>query len=179
MGATPQMFKSYNRGTRNMIVEEAYNMGMFYTNNPLDTAYVKMLINFDYKDDGSSLVPRGGLQPINTVEMTPGYAVYPFVAFTTNVNLKDNNYIEDYRTKCYIVTAIADKTAVIPEYPAERKATLYDNTKTFLYVQDPVTELFVKSTNVEIVLTDPYATPPVAQKDIKFLVKAERISSLK
>ena len=57
MGATPQMFKSYNRGTRNMIVEEAYNMGMFYTNNPLDTAYVKMLINFDYKDDGSSLVP--------------------------------------------------------------------------------------------------------------------------
>ena len=34
MGATPQMFKSYNRGTRNMIVEEAYNMGMFYTNNP-------------------------------------------------------------------------------------------------------------------------------------------------
>ena len=176
MGATPQMFKSYNRGTRNMIVEEAYNMGMFYTNNPLDTAYVKMLINFDYKDDGSSLVPRGGLQPINTVEMTPGYAVYPFVAFTTNVNLKDNNYIEDYRTKCYIVTAIADKTAVIPEYPAERKATLYDNTKTFLYVQDPVTEQFVKSTNVEIELTDPNATPSVAQKDIKFLGEAYNTS---
>lgn len=172
MGSTPQMFKSYSRGTRNMIVEESYNLGMFYSNNPLDAPYVKTLVNLDYKDDGSSLTPRGGLQPVSTVEIEAGHAVYPFVAFTTNINLKNNDYIEDYRTKCYMVTASADKSTHIPEYPAERKALLYDNSKTILYVQDLVTEQFVKSTNVEIEMDDPKATPPLLQADVRFLGEA-------
>ena len=172
MGSTPQMFKSYSRGTRNMIVEESYNMGMFYTNNPLDSSYVKTLVNFDYKDDGSSLVPRGGLQPVSTVDIKTNTALYPFAAFTTNVILKNNNYIEDYRTKCYLVTTNADRSVTVPEYPAERKAVLYNNTKTLLYVQDPVTEEFTQSTNVEIAMEPAETPPPVLQKDIRFLGEA-------
>ena len=171
MGVTPQMFKSYSRGTRNMVVEESYNMGMFYTNNPLDTTYVKTLVNFDYKDDGSSLIPRGGLQPTHTIKVDMSKAVSPFVAFTTNVNLKDNNYIEDYRTKCFMVSALADKTTQVPEYPAERKAMLYSNSDTRLYIQDPITDTFIVSTNVEIEMPE-QGTPPILQKDIRFLGEA-------
>ena len=173
MGVTPQMYKAYNRGTRNMIVEESYNMGMFYTNNPLDSTYVKTLLNLDYKDDGSSLTPRGGLQPTSTVKVNTTEPVYPFAAFTTNVNLVDNDYIEDYRTKCYMVTASADYLIQIPEYPAERKAVMYSNTKTKLYVQDPVTEQFVLSENVEAPTSEDIKGDAILkQADIRFLGEA-------
>lgn len=54
-------FKTYERETRINLTEEVFSSGMNFTNAPLAEGYVKILVNFDVKDDGQMLVPRQGL----------------------------------------------------------------------------------------------------------------------
>ena len=144
MGSTLP-YKQYTRTTRDMAVEEVYNTGMFYTNNALSTLYAKTLVNYDYKDDGTSLVPRGGLQTLASIELpTSTKYRYPLASFSTNINLKNNKFLEDYRARCFLVTS-APEEGNMPEYSAERKATLFNNADMLLYIQDPVTGVFKQS----------------------------------
>ena len=55
-------FKQYERRRRELLAEETFHQGMYYTNAPLPPGFVKMLVNFDIKDRGRKLVPRSGLQ---------------------------------------------------------------------------------------------------------------------
>lgn len=141
-------YKQYTRGTRTLLTEADFTLGMMYTNNALDEGYARTLINFDYKDDGMALTPRGGLRAVDTIELPLSASKkfkYPFAAFTSNVNLLDNNYLEDYRTKCFIVAESQEEAVSLPEYAPERKAILFPNKEALLYVQDPVTEKFTVS----------------------------------
>ena len=52
---------------RVMTTETIFSKGMRYTNQPMVEGYIKSLINFDIKDDGESIKPRGGLQPYTDV----------------------------------------------------------------------------------------------------------------
>lgn len=44
--------------------EDNFSTGMKYTNAPLGTGFAKALVNFDLKNDGECLVPRGGFQDV-------------------------------------------------------------------------------------------------------------------
>lgn len=62
--ATTQLFKNTNKNIhrkRYMTKEDQFSKGMQFTNAPLTSGYAKALVNFDLKNDGTSLVPRGGL----------------------------------------------------------------------------------------------------------------------
>ena len=52
---------------RVMTTETIFSKGMRYTNQPMAEGYIKSLINFDIKDDGESIKPRGGLQPYTDI----------------------------------------------------------------------------------------------------------------
>lgn len=145
-------FKSYDRTPRSMVVEEDYKSGINYTDNALEESFVKMLVNYNFKDDGLVLIPRGGFQTLDTIDipLTEGAtAKHPLVAFTTNVSLLNNTYLEDYRTKCFIIAETDETPITVPEYSPERKAVLFPNKTACLFVQDPVTKNFVQSTLVQ------------------------------
>lgn len=57
-----QDFKKYARGKRVQFTEDNFGKGMSYTNSPLPEGFSKMLINYDYKDEGDMLIPRPGLR---------------------------------------------------------------------------------------------------------------------
>lgn len=59
--ATTFGFKEYERLARTITVEDLFNMGMNYSNTPLDEGFAKLLVNYELKNQGTSLVPRGGL----------------------------------------------------------------------------------------------------------------------
>lgn len=62
--ASTQLFKNTSRNAhrrRYMTDEDQFSKGMQYTNSPLSDGYAKAIVNFDIKNDGVSLVPRGGL----------------------------------------------------------------------------------------------------------------------
>lgn len=56
------LFKQYGRKQRVQYSEESFQFGMSFTNTPLNTGFVKELINFDMQDKGEMLVPRAGIQ---------------------------------------------------------------------------------------------------------------------
>lgn len=60
-------FKTQTRIPRIQAIEEKFNMGMKYTNNPLPEGHCKMLLNLDVAENGESLKPRYGLQTDTTL----------------------------------------------------------------------------------------------------------------
>ena len=58
-------YKEYERQPRVMTVEDLFNLGMSYVNTPLPEGYAKLLVNFDLKNQGVSLVPRGGIKLVD------------------------------------------------------------------------------------------------------------------
>ena len=67
--ATTQLFKNTANNVhrkRYMTNEDQFSKGMQFTNAPLTSGYAKAIINFDLKNDGTSLVPRGGLHDIQS-----------------------------------------------------------------------------------------------------------------
>lgn len=65
--ANTQLFKNTARNMhrkRYLTDEGQFSKGMQFTNAPLAEEYAKAIVNFDLKNDGASLVPRGGLHNI-------------------------------------------------------------------------------------------------------------------
>lgn len=76
--ASSNSFKDYQRGARTQLPEENYGAGMYWTNAPLTEGFSHTLVNYDYKDQGASLIPRMGLRAFEV-------AVFP-LAYTTTGN---------------------------------------------------------------------------------------------
>lgn len=51
-----------SRQSRQALVETDFGLGMMFTNSTLQEGYVNTLVNFDYEEDNSALVPRAGLR---------------------------------------------------------------------------------------------------------------------
>ena len=67
--ATTQLFKNTANNVhrkRYMTNESQFSRGMQFTNAPLSTGYAKAIVNFDLKNDGTSLTPRGGWHDIHS-----------------------------------------------------------------------------------------------------------------
>ena len=161
-------FKSNARTPRTAIVEEDYRGGMSYTDSALEGNFVKMLLNYNFKDDGVVLIPRGGLTSISSIpvpQSTAGRTKYPFAALTTNVELFGNTYIQDYRTRAFMTTASDEDPIVLPQYSPNRKAVLFPNTETNLFMQDPSTDQFTMSKLARDLPGETASTDPADQQD--------------
>lgn len=60
-------YKERGRVERNVVVEDSFNRGMTYENRPLENGYNKLMVNFDLRNQGTSLIPRGGLHTIKKI----------------------------------------------------------------------------------------------------------------
>ena len=92
-------YKEYGRVERSMTVEDSFNRGMTYENRPLENGYSKLMVNFDLRNQGTSIVPRGG---VHTVKELP-----------TLLNIT-GHYVHhtDY---CYVITGDTED-AVLRRY---------------------------------------------------------------
>ena len=61
-GATDYQFKKFQNTTRTFSSEEQFNLGMNYTDSPIEAGQSKVLLNFDISNDGVSLRPRAGFR---------------------------------------------------------------------------------------------------------------------
>lgn len=82
-------YKEYGRLERYITVEDSFNRGMTYENRPLENGYSKLMVNFDLRNQGTSLVPRGG---VHTIKDIP-----------TEVNISE--YYVHHTDYCYVSTA--------------------------------------------------------------------------
>ena len=55
-------FKKFQNTTRTFNSEEQFNLGMNYTDSPIDPGQVKVLFNYDIANDEVSLIPRPGFK---------------------------------------------------------------------------------------------------------------------
>jgi hypothetical protein len=62
MEVTSSDYKAYERLPRYITVEDLFNMGMSYVDTPLASGFSRLLVNYDLKNQGNSIVPRGGLK---------------------------------------------------------------------------------------------------------------------
>jgi hypothetical protein len=67
-------FKTYQRRPRSITVEENYAGGMQYTDTPLPEGFAKTLLNYEFKDSGKTITPRGGLRSIEAAVTDLGEA---------------------------------------------------------------------------------------------------------
>ena len=92
---TDYQFKKFQNTTRTFSSEEKFNLGMNYTDSPIEPGQSKMLVNFDISNDGYSLKPRAGIKP-DTVA---------FIAKTANTNAI-NNFLSSSTSA--IICAVGD-----------------------------------------------------------------------
>lgn len=58
-------FKKQYRGARTQSVDEMFNMGMQFSNAPLQQGACKLSVNLDTKDRGDTLIPRPAIQTVH------------------------------------------------------------------------------------------------------------------
>lgn len=62
-------FTASGRLPRQIVTEDNYAKGMQHTDIPLPEGYCKTLVNFDFKDNGATLVPRSGMRTLANHQM--------------------------------------------------------------------------------------------------------------
>ena len=81
MGTTQQYKNTSSHRSRYMTTVGNFSKGIKYTDNPLEDGYAKLMVNYNFKNDGEVLTPRGGLHTIaecavdNTSGMYTDYIV--------------------------------------------------------------------------------------------------------
>ena len=62
MASNSNLFKTYTRNRRELTIETDFDMGMMFTNGVVEFHYVKLLVNYNLLNNGTSLIPRAGLR---------------------------------------------------------------------------------------------------------------------
>ncbi len=153
--AQSSAFKNYARGPRQMLTESGFASGMMYTDNPLSEDYVKLLVNYDYKDGGVALTPRGGYRATKTVTL-PASALEraPILAGVTKYDVVDTGaLVTEQRARFICVAPIASEVYHAATYAAGRHCTRYNVFQTLLYLLNPETDTFVQSTLCSVLPT--------------------------
>ena len=84
-------FKSYARAGRSYIAEEFFTGGIKQSAAPLDEGFAHMLVNYDFKDSGRTLQPRGGYRTVPHTDRIIGHATYPHRPLFTERLLNTDN----------------------------------------------------------------------------------------
>ena len=150
--ATTQLFKNTAKEAhrkRYMTNENDFSKGMQYTNKPLDTGYAKSIVNFDLKNDGASLAPRGGLRTIaskisyssSLLSLNDGYDYYVHHSGTMFVSDWSGfeTYLCNYFLLCrddspdyYGTGGHVSSAVLVIEYNGNYIRSTYDNTVSIL-----------------------------------------------
>lgn len=131
--AGTQLFKNTSKNIhrrRYMTDEDQFSKGMQFTNNPLPDGYAKAIINFDLKNDGVSLVPRGGLHDITAA---PVCSIEALVDTDYFIHHADATYVQDSSGNdadlCnYFILCKRGFAAAAPELSAAKLMLEYNNT---------------------------------------------------
>lgn len=102
--AGTQLFKNTAKGAhrrRYLTNEDQFSKGMQFTNAPLSAGCAKVLVNFDLKNDGISLVPRGGFHNI-----TPGSIC------DMSMGLDDTDYFIHHADATYVLNYAGNDAAL-------------------------------------------------------------------
>ena len=81
---TRQEYKTYTRGVRIQDTNISFGKGMSFTNAPLEEGFSRLLINYDFGEDGNTLVPRKGFQ-------TTSEGLFDYPAGTDTLEYKEDN----------------------------------------------------------------------------------------
>lgn len=85
-----------------MTVEDLFNLGMSYVDTPLAEGYAKLLVNFDLKNQGVSLVPRGGIKLVD--------------AKLANYIMPDTNVYAIHHVGSTLIATADDEDATVHKY---------------------------------------------------------------
>lgn len=153
--ATSSTYKSYTRGQRLMLTEGSFASGMMYSGLPIEEEYAKTLLNFDLKDNGGSITPRGGFQPYKRLmfDKWPGYIGDYTAAYTDSVVVENykkstgsdvTTYTKQPETfqNVYLLTAQATKNNN-PNFSKNRQSVTFEHVESKLILEDPVTGALV------------------------------------
>lgn len=87
--ATTSLYKdTLNHRTRIMTTEDSFSKGMRVTNAPLDTAYARVMCNYDLKNDGEVLKTRAALKPTGTAVTFGETDVFKVIHSTGSANVE-------------------------------------------------------------------------------------------
>ena len=132
-------FKSYARAGRSYVAEESFTGGIKQSAAPLDEGFANMLVNYDFKDSGRTLQPRGGYRTLPHTDHIVGHATYSHrPLFTERLLNKDNDDIQRV-------------TLIVPDMDAELFCSLSDIkvlVERDTVAETPITE-FVSFSNPE------------------------------
>ena len=132
-------FKSYARSGRSYVAEESFTGGIKQSAAPLDEGFANMLVNYDFKDSGRTLQPRGGYRTLPHTDRIVGHATYSHrPLFTERLLNKDNDDIQRV-------------TLIVPDMDAELFCSLSDIkvlVERDTVAETPITE-FVSFSNPE------------------------------
>ena len=132
-------FKSYARSGRSYVAEESFTGGIKQSAAPLDEGFANMLVNYDFKDSGRTLQPRGGYRTLPHTDHIVGHATYSHrPLFTERLLNKDNDDIQRV-------------TLIVPDMDAELFCSLSDIkvlVERDTVAETPITE-FVSFSNPE------------------------------
>lgn len=133
--ATTQLFKNTNNNVhrkRYMTNEDQFLKGMQFTNAPLPSGYAKALINFDLKNDGTSLVPRGGFHDIhsNVASISTGTDMDYFVHHADAAYVSNYAETDAYLCNYFILCKNSDiaTAKLMLEYNNHYLVAAYDTT---------------------------------------------------
>ena len=149
-------FKSYARAGRSYIAEESFTGGIKQSAAPLDEGFAHMLVNYDFKDSGRTLQPRGGYRTVPHTDRIIGHATYPHrPLFTERLLNTDNDDIQrvalivpdiDTATSCPLsdIKVLVERDAVaetpitefVPFADADNKSIIYSAQDMFVRIHD-------------------------------------------
>jgi len=153
-------YKVYNRTPRYVSCEEAFGLGMQVTDNPLPEGYCRELVNFDFKDGGTALVPRGGLRLESSYALIEEGIPECYVHHTATTSFSAGALIDSESTRDYLL--LVGRTANVYGFVP----VAHDDPDL------PMSVHVVVETTPEDGLTQTYVTATVVETTGKFFLPA-------
>ncbi len=132
-------YKTTARAGRGIAKEETFMMGMNYTNAPIQPGAVKLLVNFNFKNRGTVLTPRGGLRTYVAPQLFSSAVTKSFVHHIGQIQVTDASGVDTMER--YVLIGTKDS--------AEDTTMLFSNC-TILVEQPQASGDFIMATAVLI-----------------------------
>ena len=124
---TDYQFKKFQNTTRQYAPEETFNLGMNFTDAPVETGAVKFMLNFDLSDDGVSLKPRAGVRTTMTAVSTQKSKEFGGDSGLYHIGAAYEYYYYSEKYVCILFIQNATNKVLIGTVKARQGEIIYDN----------------------------------------------------
>lgn len=153
---TDYQFKKFQNTTRTFSSEEQFNLGMNYTDSPIEAGQSKVLLNFDIANDGTSLKPRAGIKVSSAAILDT--AITPLLfnvipdAQHTNISAIGDYVYEDVNYKYAVLHDTASNKVFVCTITNDIKVTAIENLDCsgMQMVDSELTAIYNDYSNMEI-----------------------------